>query len=94
MYLKPINMGWGETKLSQICLQEMDIDPKAGGVFLFFNKKQDQMKLFYLDQDGSQEFMKMLPRGGFMLPAPKPGESYVKIGREKLNSLFRTTIFG
>jgi hypothetical protein len=86
-------MRWGEAKLSQICQQEMGMDPASGDIFLFFNRKKDQMKLFFRDDDGSQEVSKMLPKGGFMVPAPKDGESFVKIGREKLNSLFRTSLF-
>jgi hypothetical protein len=54
MYPKAVPMNWGEKKLTQICLTEMGIDRKAGGVFLFFNRKMDQMKLFFLDDMGSQ----------------------------------------
>ena len=90
MYPKAVPMNWGEKKLTQICLNEMGIDPKAGGVFLFYNRKMDQMKLFFLDDMGSQEFLKMLPQGGFMLPVAKEGEKYIKIGRDKLDSLFRS----
>ncbi len=31
LYQKPINMRWGEKKLTQLCLDEMGIDPGAGG---------------------------------------------------------------
>ena len=92
IYPKPVNMHWGERKLSQLCEEEMGIDPKAGDVFLFFNTKKDQMKLFFCDEDGSQEFLKMLPQGGFMLPAPAESQKYIKVARAKLNSLFRTTL--
>ncbi len=92
IYPAAINMSWGERKLSQLCRDEMGIDPEEGDVFLFFNKKQDQMKLFFKDEDGSQEFAKLLPKGGFLLPAPEAGEKYIKIGRDKLNSLFKTSL--
>ena len=68
MYTKPINMQWGEGKLKEICKQEMKIEPKIGEVFLFFNKAMDKLKLFFVDYDGTQEIMKVLPKGGFMLP--------------------------
>jgi len=90
MYPKPVPMNWGEKKLTQICKDEMEIDPKTGGVFLFFNSKKDQMKLFFLDDDGSQEFQKLLPKGAFMLPVAKEGEKFVKIERKKLDLLFKS----
>lgn len=89
MYPKPVPMNWSEKKLGQLCRDEMGIEPKVGAVFLFFNKKQDQMKLFFRDDDGHQEFLKMLPQGGFMLPVPKEGERFVKVDSKKLDSLFR-----
>jgi transposase len=84
LYQKPINMRWGEKKLTQLCRDEMGIDPRAGGAFLFYNSKRDQLKLFFLDHTGSQEFQKWMPRGGFLLPAPRDGEQFVKVDRKKL----------
>jgi hypothetical protein len=93
LYPLPINIRWGEAKLIELCKTEMGLDPKKGGIFLFFNRKKDQMKLFFLDDDGSQELLKILPKGGFMVPAPKEGDKFVKIATSKLNSIFRTDMF-
>lgn len=93
LYPWPINIRWGETKLIQLCKNEMGLDPKQGGVFLFFNRKKDQMKLFFLDETGSQEMLKLLPKGGFMVPTPQAGEKSIKLSKDKLNSLFRTGMF-
>jgi hypothetical protein len=93
LYPHPINIRWGEAKLIELCKIKMGLDQKRGGVYLFFNGKKDQMKLFFLDDSGSQEMLKVLPKGGFMVPVPKDGEKFVKIGVEKLNSLFRTGMF-
>ena len=81
LYQKPINMRWGEKRLTQLCKDEMGIDPRAVVVFLFYNSKRDQLKLFFLDHTGSQEFQKWMPRGGFLLPAPLDGEMFVKVDR-------------
>ena len=89
MYTRPINMGWGEKKLSEICRDEIGVDPRGGAVFLFCNAKKDQLKLFFMDATGSQEIQKILPRGGFMLPVSQEGEQFIKIERTKLDSLFR-----
>jgi hypothetical protein len=93
LYLLPINIRWSEARLIELCKTEMGLDPKQGGVYLFFNRKKDQMKLFFLDDAGSQELLKVLPKGGFLVPAPKEGEKFVKIATSKLNSLFRTGMF-
>ena len=90
LYQKPINMRWGEKKLTQLCRDEMGIDPRAGEVFLFYNSKRDQLKLPSLDQTGSQEFQEWVPRGAFLLPAPRDGEKFVKVDHKKLNSIFRS----
>jgi len=89
LYTKPINMLWGENKLREICLAEMQIDPKQKEVFLFFNKAMDKLKLFFLDFDGSQELIKWPPKGSFMLPVSEQNEIFIKIARNKLNSIFK-----
>jgi len=39
---------------------------------------------------GSQEFLKLLPKGAFMLPVARDGEKFVAIDRKKLGTLFRS----
>ena len=90
LYQKPINMRWGEVKLTEICRTELKRKPKINELYLFYNTKRDTLKLFWLDGNGSQEISKMMPRGGFMLPAPESGDTIVKIPRDKLNTLFRS----
>jgi hypothetical protein len=90
LYQKPISMRFGEQKLTQLCRQELGREPKINELFLFYNTKRDTLKLFWRDGNGSQEIVKTLPRGGFMLPAPSAGEAFVTLARSKLESVFRT----
>ena len=90
LYPTPIPMNWSEKKLTQICKEEMGIDPAFGGVFLFFNSKLNQLKLFFLDETGSQEMMKFLPKGGFMLPVKNNDEKYIPIAGSMLKKLFKS----
>lgn len=90
LYPKPISMKLGENKLIDLCKNEMGLIPRNGLIFLFFNQKQDKIKLFYLDETGSQEIMKVLPQGGFLLPIATDNQKYIKIEANKLPSLFRT----
>ena len=67
----------------------MRIDPNLGSVFLFFYSKLNQLKLFFLDETGSQELVKLLPCGGFMVPVRNNDEKYISIERSKLENLFK-----
>lgn len=89
LYPEPIPMNWGEKKLTQLCKEKMGIDPAFGGVFLFFNSKLNQLKLFFLDETGSQELMKWLPNGNFMVPVRNHDEKFIPIARNKIEKLFK-----
>src|SRR5882762_5428720 len=94
LYQKPISMRFGERKLTQLCCQELGREPKTNELFLFYNTKRDTLKLFWRDGNGSQEIVKALPRGGFMLPVPRDGEAFVTLARSKLESVFRAGRIG
>lgn len=91
LYADPINLRWGETKLGQLCRDEMGIDPDDGGVFLFHNRKKDQIKLFFLDDRGCQMLTKYLPDSAFLLPVVPEGERSTEIPASLLKSLFKQT---
>jgi hypothetical protein len=57
---------------------------------LFFNAQRNEMKLFFLDEDGSNLFQKWVPRGGFMLPAPSEAERVTRLAPNILENLSRT----
>jgi IS66 Orf2 like protein len=90
LYQKPISMRFGERRLTQLCCQKLGREPKTNELFLFYNTKRDTLKLFWHDGSGSQEIVKTLPKGGFMLPAPEDGNTFVTLARSKLESVFRT----
>jgi hypothetical protein len=90
LYQKPISMRFGERKLIEICRSALNREPRVNELFLFYNGKRDTLKLFWVDEKGSQELSKSVPRGGFLLPAPRDGETFVKLERGKLGALFRS----
>jgi transposase len=90
LYQTPISMRFGEKKLIEICHSALNREPRVNELFLFYNRTRDTLKLFWLDGTGSQEVSKSVPRGGFLLPAPKDGETFVKLERSKLSALFRS----
>jgi transposase len=90
LYQKPVSMRFGEKKLLEVCRSALKREPRVNELFLFYNGKRDTLKLLWLDGAGSQELSKSMPRGGFLLPAPRAGETFVRLERTKLSSLFRS----
>jgi IS66 Orf2 like protein len=88
LYQRPINMRWGENKFVLLYEQELGVQPQMGEALLFFNAKRDCLKLFFRDALGSNELQKIMPRGGFMLPAPIAGQAFVEITPSLVQRLF------
>ena len=89
LYQKPIHPHWGQKKLTALCRAEFHRDPEINQLFLFYTSRKDLLKLFWRDRHGTQEISRYLPDGGFILPAPKPGEAFVQLNRQILDRLFR-----
>ena len=83
-------MQWGHERLNRLCKEELAMDPKDGGVFLFFNKAQDCLKIFYVDEEGDQSIMKKLDKGWFLVPVSTDETSFVKVRTKLLPSLFKS----
>lgn len=45
VYLQPISMRWGPTKLRALCRDEIGIEPDSATAFLFVNKGHDSLML-------------------------------------------------
>ena len=67
----------------------MELEPEQGCAFLFFNTLQNKIKMFYVDETGSHEMMKVLPKGGFLIPVSTGNEKFIRIEKSKISSLFR-----
>jgi IS66 Orf2 like protein len=89
LYQKPVDSRWGAKKLAAICRTELKREPEIRELFLFYNSPRDTLKLFWRDRNGTQDISRILPRGGFLLPAPKSGEAFVQLDRKILDNLFR-----
>ena len=89
LYADPINMRWGDMKLVALCREDMGIDPDHGAVFLFHNRKKDQIRLFFLDEDGAQMLTKFLPDNAFLLPVVPKGDRSMEVPVSLLGALFK-----
>jgi hypothetical protein len=90
LYTKPVPANWGPNRLRRLLSEECQVDVE-GRAFLFFNKAQDQLRLYFCDESGDQIMVKMLERGGFMFPLAEVGEDFIKVPEKKLAALFRST---
>ena len=91
VYLTPINMRLGPAKLRELCGETIGIAPNASTAFLFTNKAQDCLLMYFTDESGDQTLIKKLDKGAFLLPAPDgEGREFVIMKASMLPRLFRS----
>lgn len=56
--------------LSGIVRNELRQDPLSGDVFIFINRRRNQVKLLLWEGDGFSVYYKRLERGTYELPSP------------------------
>jgi hypothetical protein len=85
-----VSMRWGEKKLIEFCRAELQMDPRQGGIYLFFNAKRDQLKLIFFSKMCYREISKWLPPGSApALPVTRNGKRVVVLKRDKLEEILR-----
>jgi hypothetical protein len=91
VYLHPINLRWGATKLGAFCREVVGVEPDDATRFIFVNSRRDTLLMYFLGYDGAQTLTKKLERGSFLLPAPDANGGAVAILRPSmLARLFRS----
>ncbi len=63
-----VDMRKGIDGLSGLVRDHLKLNPLSGDVYLFFNRKRNQVKLLMWDRDGFALYYKRLERGTFELP--------------------------
>ena len=91
VYLQPISMRWGTTKLRALCEHELGIAPDPATAFLFVNKSHDSLLLYSTDSDGDRTLTKKIEKGAFMMPAPsRDGKPFIIVRASILPRMFRS----
>jgi len=67
-YVKPADMRKSFSGLAGLVEQELGQQVEAGGLFLFFNRRHNSVKVLFFTGDGLAIFYRRLERGTFELP--------------------------
>lgn len=68
LYTKDTDMRKGFDSLSGIVSSQMQLDALDGSLFIFINKKHNQVKLLLFEGDGFALYHKRLEKGTYELP--------------------------
>lgn len=68
LYRRQADMRKGHDGLSGLVRNELGKDPLSGDIFIFFNRRRNQVKLLHWEQDGFSIYHKRLERGTYELP--------------------------
>lgn len=79
----------GFDSLSGLVTSAMNRDPLSRSVFIFFNKKHNQVKLLLWEGDGFALFYKRLEKGTFEVPITNDKYSSVSISSEQLQLILQ-----
>lgn len=72
LYPVPSDMRKSFDRLGGLVKQQMNLSLLSGDVFIFINKRRNQIKLLSWDKDGFCIYHKRLQKGTFELPQPAP----------------------
>ncbi|HXO73805.1 MAG TPA: IS66 family insertion sequence element accessory protein TnpB [Puia sp.] len=89
LYRKPVNMRKSFDGLSGLVQSELRKDPLCGAVFIFLNRRHNQVKLLLWEGDGFSLYHKRLEKGSYELPVCSGTETAMSIEAEQLLLLLK-----
>jgi transposase len=89
LYRQPTDMRKGFDSLSGIVISELKMDVLNGAVFIFINKKHNQVKLLLWEGDGFALYYKRLEEGTYEMPATVKNHTEFSITHEALQHILQ-----
>lgn len=79
----------GFDSLSGLVSSQMQLKALSGSVFIFLNKKHNQVKLLLWEGDGFALYYKRLEQGTYELPVPGDQNTSLSISSEQLQLILQ-----
>jgi len=89
LYRGDADMRKGFDSLSGIITTRMNGEPLSGSVFVFFNKKHNQVKLLLFEGDGFALYHKRLEQGTYELPVCDANTVSIDISNQQLQLILQ-----
>jgi transposase len=83
------DMRKGFDSLSGIVRDELKQDPLSGDIFIFFNRRRNQIKLLLFEGDGFSMYYKRLEKGTYEIPVPQNSSSSMQIKSDELSLILQ-----
>ena len=84
LYAQPTDMRKGFDGLYGLVLDNMQLDPLLGYLFVFMNTQRTRIKVLHWNQDGLAIFHKRLERGTFRRPTSRINAPNSELTKEEL----------
>jgi len=79
LYRQPVKLRKSFDGLAGIVQNELKADPLGGSIFIFLNRRRNQVKLLLWEGDGFSLYHKRLEKGSYELPAGSTEQPAVTI---------------
>jgi len=83
------DMRKGFDSLSGIVQNELKQNPLSGDIFIFFNKRHNQLKLLLFEGDGFSIYYKRLEKGTYEIPLVEKSSLSVQIKSDELSLILQ-----
>ena len=89
LYRNPTNLRKGFDGLCGIVTSELQMNALSGSVFIFINKKHNQVKLLLWEGDGFSIYHKRLEKGTYEVPVINNDDKDISISHEALQHILQ-----
>ena len=89
LYLGNTDMRKGFDSLSGLVSSQMQLNALSGSVFIFLNKKHNQLKLLLWEGDGFALYYKRLEEGTFEIPVADDKKESLPVSHQQLQLILQ-----